>query len=127
MIKAGNSIRLKWVKDSCLKIDILLSRCPLFQLHDNQVSNVESVAASSNGTISSTMTSTASLSQANTQCSQDFQQQQQQFYSPGDMNSTQSHMMNLLQQQNSLGTNSNSKIPDIVLTGKCGFEEIVLA
>ena len=74
------------------------------------------------------MTSTASLSQANTQCSQDFQQQQQQqFYSPGDMNSTQSHMMNLLQQQNSLGTNSNSKIPDIVLTGKLGYEEIVLA
>ena len=95
----------------------------MFQLHDNQPaqpSNVENVAASSNGTISSTMTSTASLSfsQANTHNSQEFPQQQ--FYSPGDMNS-QSHMMSMLQQQNSLGTNSNSKIPDIVLTGKYIF------
>lgn len=63
------------------------------------------------------MTSTAgslSFSQANTQGlsgSDEFQQQQ--FYSPADVNSSQSHMMNMLQQQN----NSNSKIPDIVLSG----------
>ena len=92
-----------------------------FQLHDNQPvqSNVET--ASTNGTISSTMTSTAgslSFSQANTQGlsgSDEFQQQQ--FYSPADVNTSQSHMMSMLQQQN----NSNSKIPDIVLSGKSIF------
>ena len=87
------------------------------QLQDNQQSQQQGSTVdtvSSNGTISSPMTSTAgslSYSQANMQCltNDEFAQQAQQaFYSQGDM-------LSMLQQQNST---NNSKIPDIVLSGK---------
>ena len=94
-----------------------LQQTSLPQLQDNQQSQQQGSTVdtvSSNGTISSPMTSTAgslSYSQANMQCltNDEFAQQAQQaFYSQGDM-------LSMLQQQNST---NNSKIPDIVLSGK---------
>ena len=87
-----------------------------YQLQDNQQSQQGSTVdtTSSNSTISSPMTSAAgslSYSQANMQClnNDEFAQQAQQaFYSQGDM-------LSMLQQQNNT---NNSKIPDIVLSGK---------